>query len=215
MVAPMNGDAFLALLAPLALTPPPPPRLCQIFDSVAFKAVWLLLKLGCIVFVGAAFFKVRERAGMPAQVSRPPRHTGAPAWPRLHHPPAAAQPRGITSGAAPQTLVSQRCRQQLYGPENDELGLGWVEAFYFGMVTATSIGYGDITPTTNAGRGFLIVYMLVPPTSLAFHCRFLTPPTSCEKVPTLANAPMRAHTNLLLLSAGVHRGHGGGAGRVH
>ena len=46
-------------------------------------------------------------------------------------------------------------------PEDAELGLTWVDAWYFATVTATSIGYGDIVPATDAGRAFMIVYMLV------------------------------------------------------
>ena len=37
----------------------------------------------------------------------------------------------------------------------------WVDAVYFSTVTATSIGYGDVVPTTHAARVFLTVYMPV------------------------------------------------------
>ena len=33
--------------------------------------------------------------------------------------------------------------------------------FYFAVVTSTTVGYGDISPVTNAGRGFACLYLLV------------------------------------------------------
>mmetsp|Transcript_62048 Transcript_62048/g.140355 ORF Transcript_62048/g.140355 Transcript_62048/m.140355 type:complete len:875 (+) Transcript_62048:119-2743(+) len=43
------------------------------------------------------------------------------------------------------------------GPEEK---LSWVDCFYFGTVIATTIGYGDITPSTKVGRLFLTFYFL-------------------------------------------------------
>jgi len=48
-----------------------------------------------------------------------------------------------------------------YGPEADKNPMTWVDAFYFASVTATSIGYGDITPQSSGGKIFLVAYMLV------------------------------------------------------
>jgi len=50
---------------------------------------------------------------------------------------------------------------KLFSPEDENLQLTWVDAFYFATVTCTSVGYGDIIPTTNSGRIFMSVYMLV------------------------------------------------------
>jgi voltage-gated potassium channel Kch len=36
-----------------------------------------------------------------------------------------------------------------------------VDSFYFCVVTATTIGYGDFTPTTEAGRLVCVVYILL------------------------------------------------------
>jgi len=47
-----------------------------------------------------------------------------------------------------------------FEPEVSRQPLTWVDACYFATVTATSIGYGDITPQTDTGRLFLIFYML-------------------------------------------------------
>ena len=45
--------------------------------------------------------------------------------------------------------------------ERDRLELSWVEAFYFATVTCTSVGYGDIIPSSGAGKIFLTFYMIV------------------------------------------------------
>lgn len=37
-------------------------------------------------------------------------------------------------------------------------GLSWVDAFYFTAMTLTTVGYGDITPVTNAGKIFTSIY---------------------------------------------------------
>lgn len=40
-------------------------------------------------------------------------------------------------------------------------GLSWVNAFYFCVITLTTIGYGDITPHTDAGKIFTIFYVFI------------------------------------------------------
>jgi voltage-gated potassium channel Kch len=39
--------------------------------------------------------------------------------------------------------------------------LSWVDSFYFTIVTLTTVGYGDISPQTTAGRVFTSVYLLI------------------------------------------------------
>jgi len=38
--------------------------------------------------------------------------------------------------------------------------LSWVDAFYFCVITLTTIGYGDIVPHTDPGKIFTIFYVL-------------------------------------------------------
>lgn len=39
--------------------------------------------------------------------------------------------------------------------------LSWVDAFYFCVVTLATVGYGDITPKTDAGKIFTSFYILI------------------------------------------------------
>lgn len=39
--------------------------------------------------------------------------------------------------------------------------LRWIDAFYFTVITLTTIGYGDFTPQTDAGKLFTVGYSLV------------------------------------------------------
>lgn len=38
--------------------------------------------------------------------------------------------------------------------------LSWLNSVYFTVITLTTVGYGDITPHTNAGKLFTIFYVL-------------------------------------------------------
>lgn len=39
--------------------------------------------------------------------------------------------------------------------------LSWLDAFYFTVITLSTVGYGDIVPTTPAGKLFTIFYVFV------------------------------------------------------
>lgn len=39
--------------------------------------------------------------------------------------------------------------------------LSWVDSIYFSTITLTTIGYGDITPQTDAGKLFTVLYVIV------------------------------------------------------
>lgn len=41
------------------------------------------------------------------------------------------------------------------------LRLSWLEAFYFSTTTLATVGYGDISPTTDAAKLFTIFYILI------------------------------------------------------
>ena len=40
-------------------------------------------------------------------------------------------------------------------------GWMWLDAFYFTVITLTTIGYGDFTPKTDAGKLFTMVYVFI------------------------------------------------------
>ena len=37
----------------------------------------------------------------------------------------------------------------------------WIQSFYFSVVTITTVGFGDFTPTTDASRLFTAIYILI------------------------------------------------------
>lgn len=49
----------------------------------------------------------------------------------------------------------------------------WLDAVYFCTITLTTIGYGDLTPRTDAGKLFTIVYVLVCSGILVFFANLL------------------------------------------
>lgn len=40
-------------------------------------------------------------------------------------------------------------------------GLGWLDALYLSIITLTTVGYGDYTPTTDVTKIFTIFYVLI------------------------------------------------------
>lgn len=39
--------------------------------------------------------------------------------------------------------------------------LSWIDSLYFSVITLTTVGYGDFSPDTNAGKVFTMVYVVV------------------------------------------------------
>lgn len=40
-------------------------------------------------------------------------------------------------------------------------GWTWIDSIYFSIITLTTIGYGDFSPQTNAGKIFTIFYIII------------------------------------------------------
>jgi hypothetical protein len=38
---------------------------------------------------------------------------------------------------------------------------GWIDSFYFSVTTLTTVGYGDLHPTTNLSKIFTVIYLFV------------------------------------------------------
>ena len=37
----------------------------------------------------------------------------------------------------------------------------WVDSFYFSVITVTTVGFGDLTPTTDGGKLFTVFYIIM------------------------------------------------------
>lgn len=40
-------------------------------------------------------------------------------------------------------------------------GWSWVDSIYFSVITLTTVGYGDFSPQTDAGKLFTIFYIII------------------------------------------------------
>lgn len=52
-------------------------------------------------------------------------------------------------------------------------GLGWIDSLYFSVITLTTVGYGDFSPTTDGGKIFTIFYVLFGIGIVAFSANYL------------------------------------------
>ncbi|MHC1754312.1 MAG: potassium channel family protein [Methanosarcina sp.] len=51
-------------------------------------------------------------------------------------------------------------------------GWGWLDSFYFSVITLATVGYGDFTPKTDIGKLFTVVYIFL---GLGILVGFVTP----------------------------------------
>jgi hypothetical protein len=61
------------------------------------------------------------------------------------------------------------------------LHLSWIDAFYFCATTLATVGYGDITPTTDASKLFTIFYILIGIGTFATFASLLVRDTSLRR----------------------------------
>jgi len=40
-------------------------------------------------------------------------------------------------------------------------GWSWIDAFYFSATTVSTVGYGDLSPTTDFSKLFTVIYMFI------------------------------------------------------
>ncbi len=40
-------------------------------------------------------------------------------------------------------------------------GLRWLDSLYFSVITLTTVGYGDFSPATDAGKVFTMIYVVI------------------------------------------------------
>jgi voltage-gated potassium channel len=57
----------------------------------------------------------------------------------------------------------------------------WLDAFYFCTITLTTIGYGDITPHTTAGKLFTMFYALIGIGIIGFFANLLIKNASIKR----------------------------------
>ena len=51
-------------------------------------------------------------------------------------------------------------------------GWGWLDSFYFSVITLATVGYGDFAPQTDVGKLFTVVYIFL---GLGILVGFVTP----------------------------------------
>ena len=79
---------------------------------------------------------------------------------------------GSTDGTSRRVLFDDHVYKMLAGAAATLIVVGtvvyklledwsWVDAVYFSVVAVTTVGFGDLTPSTDASKLFTVVYVLI------------------------------------------------------
>lgn len=85
---------------------------------------------------------------------------------------------------------------QVENPSNPEAFGTFLDALYFAVVTMTTVGYGDVTPTSEAGRGLTVMMIL---TGIA-----LIPPQLSRLIRQLGKVSTAQHRPCLSCGLNLH-----------
>jgi len=79
---------------------------------------------------------------------------------------------GLTGGSSNRNVLDDHVYKLLAGSAAALIVVGtvvyrlledwsWVDAIYFSVVAVTTVGFGDLTPSTDASKLFTVVYVLI------------------------------------------------------
>ncbi len=64
--------------------------------------------------------------------------------------------------------------------------MSWIDSLYFCVMTLTTVGYGDVTPTTDGGKVFTMIYVIFGVAIIAAAANYLLHATLDVRIPHIA-----------------------------